>query len=89
MLFPHFFGLEPVLTPALDIRIAKSGSNLVHSPPSHILCLTPCAKARKYFHGVLPGLVTMYHETNLDCKSFSISENVAETIVALILNIAK
>ena len=27
-----FSWLEPVLTPALDIGIAKSGSNLVHSP---------------------------------------------------------
>ena len=32
-----FSWLEPVLTPALDIGIAKSGSNLVHSPPSHIV----------------------------------------------------
>ena len=75
-----FSWLEPVLTPALDIGRAKSGSNLVHSPPSHILCLTPCAKARKYFHGVLPCLVIMYHQTNLDCKSFSISEDLVETI---------
>ena len=52
-----FSWLEPVLTPALDIGIAKSGSNLVHSPPSCILCLTPCVKARKSFHSVLPCLV--------------------------------
>ena len=58
-----------------------SSSNLVHSPPTHILCLTPCIKARKSFHGVLPCLVMMYHQTNLDCKSFSISEDLAETIV--------
>ena len=76
-------------TPALDIGIAKSGSNLVHSPPSHILCFTPCVKARKSFHGVLPCLVMMYHQTNLDCKSFSISEDLVETIVALTLNITK
>ena len=57
--------------------------------PKHILCLTPCAKARKYFHGVLPCLVIMYHQTNLDCKSFSISEDLVETVVALTLNIAK
>ena len=76
-------------TPALDIGIAKSGSNLVHSPPSHILCLTPCVKARKSFHSVLPCLVMMYHQTNLDCKSFSISEDLVESIVALSLNIAK
>ena len=84
-----FFWLELALAPALDIRIAKSGSNLVHSPPSHILCLTPCVKARKPFHSVLPCLVMMYHQTNLDCKSFSISEDLVEMIVALTLNIAK
>ena len=73
----------------IDIRIAKSGSNLVHSPPSHILCLTPCVKARKSPHGVLPCLVMMNHQTNLDCESFNISEDLVETIVALTLNIAK
>ena len=40
-----FSWLEPVLTPALDIGIAKS--NLVHRPSSHILCLMPCVKTRK------------------------------------------
>ena len=84
-----FSWLEPVLTPALFIRIAKSGYNLVHSPPSHILCVTTCVKARKSFHGVLPCLVMMYHQTNLDCKSFSISVDLVEMIVALTLNIAK
>ena len=84
-----FSWLEPVLTPAFDIRIAKSGSNLVHSPPSQILCLTPCIKARKSFHGVLPCLVMMYHQINMDCKSFSISEDLVEMIVTLTLNIAK
>ena len=69
--------------------MAKSGNNLVHSHPSHILCLTPCVKARKSFHGVLPCLVMMYHQTNLGCKSFSISEDLVEMIVALTLNIAK
>ena len=73
----------------IDIGIAKSGSNLVHSPTSHILCLTPCVKSRKSFHGVLPCLVMMYHQTNLDCKSFNISEDLVETIVVLTLNIAK
>ena len=85
MFFPHFLDWNWY---ALDIGIAKSGSNLVHSHPSHILCLTPCVKARKS-HGVLPCLVMMYHQTNLDCESFSISEDLAETIVALTLNIAK
>ena len=63
------------------MRIAMSSSNLVHSPPTHILCLTPCVKARTSFRSVLPCLVRMYHQTNLDCKSFSISEDLAETIV--------
>ena len=31
----------------------------------------------------------MYHETNLGCKGFSISEDLVETIVALTLNTAK
>ena len=84
-----FSWLESVLTPALDIGIAKSGSNLVHSPPSHILCLTPCVKAKTSLHGVLPCLVMMYHQTNLDCKSFSISEDLVETIMASTVNIAK
>ena len=69
--------------------MAKSGSNLVHSHPSHILCLTPRVKARKPFYSVLPCLVMMYHQTNMDCKSFSISEDLVETFVALTLNIAK
>ena len=63
-----------------------AGPPLVHSYPSHILCLTPCLKS---FHGVLPCLVIMCHQTNLDCKSFSISENLVEAIVALTLNITK
>ena len=83
--FFHIF----LIGTGIDIGIAKSGNNLVHSPPGPILCLTPCVKARKYFHGVLPCLVMMYHQTNLDCKSFSISEDLVETIVALALNIAK
>ena len=64
-------------------------SNLVHSHPSHILCLTPCVNARKSFHSVLHCLVMMYHQTNLGCKSFSILEDLVETIVPLTLNIAK
>ena len=55
-------------------------------PYSH---LTPCVKARKSFHSVLPCLMMMYHQANLDCKSFSISEDLVETIAALTLNIAK
>ena len=69
--------------------MAKSGSNQVHSHPSHFLCLMPCVKARKSFHSVLNCLVMMYYQTNLDCKSFSISEDLVETTVALTLNIAK
>ena len=84
-----FSWLEPVLTLALDIRIAKSGSNLAYSHLSHILCLTPCVKARKSFHGVLPCIVMMYHQTNFDCKTFRVSEDLVETTVAFTLNIAK
>ena len=49
----------------------------------------PRVKARKSFYAVLPSLVMMYHQTNLDRKSFSISEDPVETIVALTLNIAR
>ena len=48
--------------------------------PSHILGLMPGLKARKSFHGVLLCLVMMYHQTNLDCKSFCISEDLVEMI---------
>ena len=81
--------MEPVLTPALDIGMAKIGSSLVHSHPSHVLRLTPCVKARKSFHGVLPCLVMMYHQTKLDCKSFNISEDLVEMIVAKYSKIAE
>ena len=47
----------------------ESSSNLLQSPLSHILCLTPCLKARKSFHCVLPCLVMMYHQTSLGCQS--------------------
>ena len=86
--FSTFSWLELVLTHALDIRIAKSGSNLVHSPPSHILSHALC-KSKKIFSRCLTCRVIMYHQTNLECKSFSISEDLVETIVALTLNIAK
>ena len=70
--------------------MAKSGSSLVHSHKSHVLCLTLYVKARKSFHGVLPRLVMMYYQTNLDCKRFSISKDQVETIVAAsTLNVAK
>ena len=51
---------------------------------SHALC-----KSKKIFSQCLTCLVMMYHQTNFDCKSFSISEDLVETIVALTLNIAK
>ena len=71
------------MTPALGIGMAESGSYLVQSPKLSILCLTTCVKARKSC------LVMMYHQTNSDCNSFSISEDLVEMIVALTLNIAK
>ena len=51
---------------------------------SHALC-----KSKKIFSLCLTLSCDMYHQTNLDSKSFSISEDLAETIVALTLNIAK
>ena len=51
---------------------------------SHALC-----KSKKSFYGVLPCLVMMYHQTNLDFESFSIFQDLVETIVALTLNLAK
>ena len=83
------FWLQLVLAPAWDTRIAKSGNNLVHSHPGHSLCLTPWVKAIKSVHGVLSCLMMMYHQTNLDCKSFSISGDVVKMIVALTWKIAK
>ena len=83
-----FSWLEPVLTPALDIGIAKSGSNLVHSPPRHILSHALC-KSKKIFSRCLTLSCDMYHQTILDSKSFSIFEDLVEMIVALTLNIAK
>ena len=37
-----------------------------------------CGLASQACFGVLPCLVMMYHETNLGCKSFSISEDLVE-----------
>ena len=49
-------------------------------PLSHAL-----SKSRKRFQS----LAMMYHQTNLGCKSFVISEYLVETIVAKTLKIAK
>ena len=68
--------------------MAKSGNNLVHSPPGHILS-DALRKAITHFLGVLPCLVIMYHQTNLDCKGFSISQDVVIVVVALTLEIAE
>ena len=70
-----FSWLEPALTPALDTGIAKSGTNLVHSHPHNILSHALC-KSKKIFSS------DAYHQTNLDHKSFSISEDIVEMIVA-------
>ena len=56
------------------------------SPKPYSLSHSPC-KVRKIFSRWC--LVIMYHQTNCDCKSFSISEDLVETIVALTLYIAK
>ena len=67
--------------------MAKSGNTLVHSP-LHPLS-DALRKAITHFHGVLPCLVIMYHQTNLDCKGFSISQDVVMMVVALTLEIAE
>ena len=59
------------------------------SPKPYSLSHALYAKARKSFHGVLLCLVMMHHQTNCDCKSFSISEDLIEMVVALTLNIVK
>ena len=69
--------------------MAKSGYNLVRSHLSHSLCLIPRVKAIKSFYDVLPRLVMVCQKTNLDCKIFSISDDLVEMIVALTLKIAK
>ena len=81
-MFCHIFFIGTSIDPCFRYRESHEWQQSSPRPPSHILCLTPCKKARKSFHGVLPCLVMMYHQTNLDCKSFSISEDIAETIVA-------
>ena len=58
------------------------------SPKPYSLCHTLC-KSKKIFSQCLTLSCGMYHQTNLDCKSFSISEDLVEMIMALTLNIAK
>ena len=55
--------------------------------PSLISNLT-FVDVKQHGHGVLPCLVMMYLETNLECKSLSIFQDLVEMIVALTLNIA-
>ena len=84
-----FSWLEPVLIPALRIGIAKSSSNLVHCPPSHILSHALCKSKKIFSQRVTLSCDDVPSKTNLDRKSFSISEDLVEPIVALTLNIAK
>ena len=83
MFCPHFFWLEPVLTPAWEIRMAKTSNTLVHSHPGHILGLTPWVKAIKSVHGILPHPVMLYHQIDLGCKSFSISDDTSRNKLSL------
>ena len=60
--FAPFSWSEPVLTPALEIGMAKSGSNLVHSHPSHIL-----SSVRRFLtEDATKTLVTSYILSRLD-----------------------
>ena len=85
----HIFLIGTGIDPCFSYRDSQEWQQSSPQSSKPFLCLTPCVKARKSFHIVLPCLVMMYHQTNLDCKSFSISEDLVETIVALTLNIAK
>ena len=77
-----------IYIPYTDIGMAKSGSNLVESPkpysPSHALC-----KSKKIFSRCLTLSCDDIPSNWLGLKSFSISEDLVKTIVALNLNIAK
>ena len=87
MFFPHFLDWNRCFRYRDSQEWQQSNPQ---SPKPYSLSHTLC-KSKKSFHGVLPCLKgwIMYHQTNLDCKSFSISEDLVETIVALTLNIAK
>ena len=85
----HIFLIGTGIDPCFRYRDSLEWQQSSPQSLGHILSRTPCVKARKSFHGVLPCLVMMYHQTNLDSESSSISEDLVETIVALTLNIAK
>ena len=87
MFFPHFLDWNQYW-PLLYRDGQEWQQSSPQSPKPYSLSYALC-KARKSFYGVLPCLVMMYHQTNLDCKRFSIFEDLVETIVALTLNIAK
>ncbi len=85
----HIFLIGTGIDPCFRYRDSQEWQQSSPQSPkpyslSHALC-----KSKKKIHGVLPCLVIMYHQTNFDCKSFSISEDLVETIMALTLNIAK
>ena len=85
MFFPHFLDWDPCFRYRNSQEWQQSSPQ---SPKSYFLSHALC-KSKKIFSWYLTSLVMMYHQTNLDCKSFSISEDLVETIVALTLNIAK
>ena len=88
MFFPHFPDWNrywPLLR-YLDSQEWQQSSPQSPQPYSlsHALCKTKKKNSRW-----LTLFMMMYHQTNFDCKSFNISEDLVETIVALTLNIAK
>ena len=86
-MFFHIFLIGSGIDPCFTHRDGQEWQQSSPQSPkpyslSHALC-----KSKKSFYGVLPCLVMMYHQTNLICKSFSISEDLVETIVTLTLKI--
>ena len=63
----HIFLIGTSIDPCFRYRDSQEWKQ--SSPvPQAIFCLMLCEKARKSFHSVLPCLVMMYQQTNLDCK---------------------
>ena len=85
----HVFLIGTGIDPCFRYRNGQEWQQSSPQSPKPYSLSYACVKARKKIHSVLPCLVMIYHQTDLDCKSFSISEDLVETIVALTLNIAK
>ena len=84
-----FSWLEPVLTPARDIRMTKSGNNPVHSHSGHILSHA-LSKSNKNLFMISSNPILWWCMIKLFwVVKVSIFEDLVEMIVALTLKIAK